>query len=231
MARDRFLAAIGRLTLGSVALMLSAPSAYAQNFDLDCFQLDAEGQKQFGLPPDHYQIDRSKKQWCRDKCDAVQPTIKDDNAVIILEDGEFYGDRRLIEFDADTGLLVNSFAAGTQFELIRRYQCEKQEFGGLQPYLAERPRPKGGIPISKQDFLLTDKGKQIGGIVTFEIGVAADGALLKCDVISSSGNLALDAHSCNLAMQRLRLSPAKNRAGQPIESKYQTRIRWYADND
>ena len=54
-------------------------------------------------------------------------------------------------------------------------------------------------------------------VVEFDHTIAANGRVISCRVTRSSGDRALDAHTCRLVMQRIRYSPARDAAGRAIQ--------------
>ena len=72
---------------------------------------------------------------------------------------------------------------------------------------------------------------QAQGRVVARLTVSTDGRVTSCDVTSSSGNEDLDATTCNIAINRVRFSPALNDAGDPIEATYTLPVRWVLPSD
>jgi protein TonB len=56
----------------------------------------------------------------------------------------------------------------------------------------------------------------VSGSVAIAVRVNADGSLSNCRVARSSGNATADALMCQLFVQYVRFSPARDRAGQPV---------------
>jgi hypothetical protein len=206
-------------------------TAHAQSFDLECAPIEENGEPKFGAQTIHYQIDRSSGRWCDRKCEKIETVARDAGATVTLKDSLFYGDRMLIEYHDDTGLLVDSFALGTEFERILKHACTKDAFGNLTPYLAEPVRQKGSFPIKGADLFDAPKAKMPSGMVGFEVTADSEGVLRDCTITLSSGNASLDTRTCALVMERLRVLPARDRAGHPVEGKFRNRIRWFGDDD
>ena len=203
-----------------------APIARAESFDLDCRMLSDDGQPKLSLPAEHYQIDRKNGEWCREKCDKVEVIHHDANEILTLVDTTFYGDRKLIEYRFYDNQIVENFGEGKSHAYERKYICTKQLFGGLQPYLAAEVQPIGMLRLEPKDFFTDSKGKKQGGMVGFEIAVDPSGTLKNCAIAQSSGNRELDDYTCTMVMQRLRVKPARDRAGNPIDGIYRNRIHW-----
>ncbi len=70
---------------------------------------------------------------------------------------------------------------------------------------------------------LVDRGQ---GLVRFAFTVLPDGRISNCRVTLSSGNSALDATTCRLALQRFRFRPARDTGGRPIASEEDGEQEW-----
>lgn len=64
------------------------------------------------------------------------------------------------------------------------------------------------------------------GRVVARLAVNVDGAVTECEVTISSGFASLDAATCRIAMERIRLSPARDAAGKPVASHYVLPVNW-----
>jgi protein TonB len=64
------------------------------------------------------------------------------------------------------------------------------------------------------------------GRVVASLTVGTDGRVSGCNVTSSSGNSDLDETTCRIARSRVRYSPAKDDAGNPIASTVSLGVRW-----
>ena len=220
------------LALSLLLTITAVPGeAFAQGFDLECAPLEENGEPKFGAQTIHYQIDRSSGRWCDRKCEKIETVAHDAGTTVTLKDSVYYGDRMVIEYHDDTGLLVDSFALDTEFERILKYACTKGAFGDFAPYLAEPVRQKGSFPVKGTDLFDDPRAKMSSGMVGFEATANPEGMLLDCMIVLSSGNAQLDMRTCALVMERLRVLPARDRAGQPVEGKFRNRIRWFGDGD
>lgn len=79
--------------------------------------------------------------------------------------------------------------------------------------------------IEERDFLYAD-GNFVGGRVSVRLGVGPDGQVKRCEVTGSSGNEALDSHTCDRLAARARFNPATDADGQTVASSYTTTIAW-----
>lgn len=64
------------------------------------------------------------------------------------------------------------------------------------------------------------------GRVVAKLAVAADGHVAECVVSESSGSLALDRRTCEIALARVTFTPATDDKGTPIASSYTLPVRW-----
>lgn len=64
------------------------------------------------------------------------------------------------------------------------------------------------------------------GIVGFELTVGADGVVMSCHIIASSGSSSLDDATCRLLRRRASFEPARNVAGNPIAGTVRSQISW-----
>ena len=64
------------------------------------------------------------------------------------------------------------------------------------------------------------------GRVVAALTIGTDGRVVGCEVRTSSGNSDLDETTCRIARNRVRFSPAKDDAGNPIQSSYTLPVRW-----
>ncbi len=69
------------------------------------------------------------------------------------------------------------------------------------------------------------------GRVAANLSVGTDGRVSACSVTSSSGNSDLDETTCRIARNRVRFTPAKDDAGNPIASTYPLAVRWVLPKD
>ena len=64
------------------------------------------------------------------------------------------------------------------------------------------------------------------GRVVAKLSVGTDGRVTDCSVTQSSGNSDLDSTTCRIAKSRVRFTPAKDDAGQPMASTFNLPVRW-----
>jgi protein TonB len=80
----------------------------------------------------------------------------------------------------------------------------------------EAAQHRSGI-ITSNDYPTSALRAQAEGTSILRHLVGTDGRVLRCEVIGSSGNYALDSTACSLIQRRFRYRPARNGAGVPVE--------------
>lgn len=80
--------------------------------------------------------------------------------------------------------------------------------------------------IGDQDYPKAALVDRAQGIVRFAFTVLPDGRIGNCRITRGSGNRALDATTCRLALQRFRFRPARDTAGRPIASEEEGEQEW-----
>lgn len=73
-----------------------------------------------------------------------------------------------------------------------------------------------------------DEAHDLGqeGLVVASVIVSAEGRVTACTVKESSGSPSLDKATCDIALKRVKYTPAKDDSGSPIESTTTFRINW-----
>lgn len=85
---------------------------------------------------------------------------------------------------------------------------------------------KGDIN-SARDYPRATRDLRIGAAVTIDLLVDTEGRVRSCRVVQPSPDPAADRITCELATKRFRFRPARDAAGQPVESTYRWRQRWF----
>lgn len=62
--------------------------------------------------------------------------------------------------------------------------------------------------------------------VAFRLSIAPDGRPYACEIVRSSGSNALDDQVCGILRTGARFKPARNAAGKPVASTYQSRVKF-----
>ncbi len=91
-----------------------------------------------------------------------------------------------------------------------------------------RARPAVQIvgDIGNRDYPRAAVDAQASGVVGFRFTVDPDGAVGSCRITRSSGNRALDATTCRLALDRFRFRPALDAAGRAISVEVPGEQEW-----
>lgn len=100
---------------------------------------------------------------------------------------------------------------------------------GLTPKMFKRPiQPKANLValFSTDDYPLQALRNLEQGTVAAVVRVGADGRVMDCIVVQSSGSPSLDLQTCRIIWTRARFEPARDGKGRPVESALRQRIRW-----
>ncbi len=85
-----------------------------------------------------------------------------------------------------------------------------------------------GGKIKNGDYPKALREANISGTTETEVAVGANGRPTACRVIRTSGSRELDSTTCRLIMQRFKFKPARNAAGQAIDSHIEYDQEWDA---
>ncbi len=80
---------------------------------------------------------------------------------------------------------------------------------------------------SARDYPRGTRDVRIGDHVVVALTVGTDGRVRHCRIVRASRDAEADRITCRLAQERFRFRPAMNAAGQPVESVFGWRQRWY----
>lgn len=80
--------------------------------------------------------------------------------------------------------------------------------------------------IGSGDYPATALRFDMTGITVFKLVVDPAGKPTRCDIVESSGFDTLDTATCQRLIANAHFSPARDRAGKPIEGSYSNRVRW-----
>lgn len=80
---------------------------------------------------------------------------------------------------------------------------------------------------SARDFPREKRDQRIGDYVIIALTVSPQGRVSACRVVRPSREPVTDAVTCRLATERFRFRPALDAAGNPVESVYGWRQRWF----
>ena len=85
-----------------------------------------------------------------------------------------------------------------------------------------------GGKIKNGDYPKALREANVSGTTVTEVAVGANGRAMGCRVTSTSGSRELDSTTCQLIMQRFKFKPARNEAGQAIDSRIEYEQEWDA---
>lgn len=91
---------------------------------------------------------------------------------------------------------------------------------------AASPATNPGTWLNSEDFPTKALDRGQNGYVNFRLIVEADGKVSGCRVLFRTNPDAFADQSCKLMMQRARMNPALDAAGNPVRSYFVSRILW-----
>ena len=93
---------------------------------------------------------------------------------------------------------------------------------------ARSPRPTRPPQswVSAGDYPAAAHRAGASGTSQFSASVAANGRVIDCQTMNSSGSVELDRETCKLVKRRGRFFPARDAEGRKVAGEYQGRIRW-----
>jgi TonB family protein len=94
-----------------------------------------------------------------------------------------------------------------------------------QPRRAE-PLASPASWFSDADYPLEALRRGAEGQVRFRLQIEATGRPIHCEIEESSGDAALDATTCEVALARFRFRPAQDARGDAVPDTYASRINW-----
>lgn len=81
--------------------------------------------------------------------------------------------------------------------------------------------------FSADDYPASAQAAGAEGTAQAELSIGADGRVVGCNLIRSTGNSALDSATCNILRRRAKFTPARDSNGNPTSDTYTTPpIRW-----
>jgi len=86
-------------------------------------------------------------------------------------------------------------------------------------------RPANSL-ISSDDYPIAAARSGVQGKVSVELLIDVSGRVSGCNLLQSSGSRDLDGATCILLTRRARYYPARNSAGNPVESRITSSITW-----
>lgn len=83
-----------------------------------------------------------------------------------------------------------------------------------------------GTWVTTDDYPMSAQIEEAEGVTVTILSLNRAGAVVGCEIKSSSGNAALDAAACTALRLRARYAPAFDLDGNPIECSVTKRVRW-----
>lgn len=219
------------LTLASMSQV-----AIARQFDLECAELSDENTtRPDPLHAMHFQVDEDTRQFCQWECrsPAEVANISQITGSEIVFVDEPYAQplnpsavsRRTFRYDRASHDLYIEILMPEAVQK-RKFVCSEEEFGQFKPYLARLALLRSYSFIGPKDRIRGANGQFLTGTVELEFEIDSTGQARSCNVVRSSGSLALDQHTCQIALGRARFYPARDRHGAAINSRLIKSFRW-----
>jgi TonB family protein len=82
--------------------------------------------------------------------------------------------------------------------------------------------------LSNDDTPVAELAGRASAVVKIRLTVTPHGRLVRCDIESSSGNIRIDNHTCDLALKRAQFKPARSPDGAPSYGVYRVPVIWAA---
>lgn len=210
----------GVLVIASLALLPDV--ARAEAFDLNCTTLDAQGQPQGAARRFH--IDRDAARWCGGVCDPDNTITSDDGKTLTLGlPAAGGGLTSRSTYDIESRILLVEIEVGGVARSTRS-RCEVEPFSGFVSDFTTDPRPENLRALLAIRPLTDADGRSIPGRVGIELVIDERGRITGCSTRASSGNADLDRHACQQASELLKMRPATDIAGKPVEGRFSTTI-------
>ena len=89
-----------------------------------------------------------------------------------------------------------------------------------------RPKNDPGAWLSNNDYRPVWIRKELTGLATFRLEIAANGRVTGCTVTGSTGHGELDAATCRLVSKRARFEPARGGNGEAVAGSYTGSVLW-----
>lgn len=89
-----------------------------------------------------------------------------------------------------------------------------------------RPRNDPGAWLSNDDYRPAWIRRELTGLASFQLEIAANGRVTDCRVTGSTGHDELDAATCKLVARRARFEPARGGNGEAVSGSYTGSVLW-----
>lgn len=94
------------------------------------------------------------------------------------------------------------------------------------PPVGAKPRNNPGQWLTNSDYRPAWIRRELTGLATFRLEIAANGKVTDCAVTGSTGHGELDAATCKLVMRRARFEPARGSNGEAVAASYTGSVLW-----
>ena len=93
-----------------------------------------------------------------------------------------------------------------------------------QPRKVESARARGDVRtlFSSDDYPASAQSAGAEGSAQAQLTIGADGRVVGCSLVRSTGNGALDTATCNILRRRAKFTPARDSSGNPTTDTYTT---------
>lgn len=89
-----------------------------------------------------------------------------------------------------------------------------------------KPRNDPGAWLSDRDYRSSWARRELTGVATFRLDIAASGKVTGCRITGSTGHSQLDEATCRLVQQRAKFQPARGSNGEPVSGHYTGSVLW-----
>lgn len=103
----------------------------------------------------------------------------------------------------------------------------------VQTYTPKAATPRGasGTWVTPNDYPAADLRAGREGTTAFRLSIAADGKVLRCEIVKSSGFASLDDTACARLTSRGRFAPATDATGAKAIGTYSGKVHWKLPKD
>lgn len=89
-----------------------------------------------------------------------------------------------------------------------------------------KPRNDPGAWLSDRDYKSAWARRELTGVASFQLDIAATGRVTGCRITGSTGHSELDQATCALIQRRARFEPARGSNGEPVAGSFSSSVRW-----
>ncbi|MXO47826.1 TonB family protein [Erythrobacter vulgaris] len=96
--------------------------------------------------------------------------------------------------------------------------------------VSAKPRNDPGNWLSDRDYKSAWARRELTGVASFRLDIAATGRVTGCRITGSTGHSELDQATCSLIQRRARFEPARGSNGEPVAGSFSSSVRWQLPN-